>query len=410
MGLEDGVVFVNNFIAQLQENLSLPLDAAMVERVFVETQGACAPRTRKLMGESFLTQSMHAWKNPLFKFMVLHILPILGFDFVLAQLVGGVRPAPLLNMLPKPRRGGIVGFDDDHSGHPSILRVLMKFVTYISLILCGIWALIYADAPARSDPRFSYADGIFRLDMSGILLIMLIEGWRRTNKLSILQWPVIWALLTDLFGFQVISPFFYLFNYGVNSQRGRLQWVTTNRPVVLPAAKAIFPVVTLFYMLPVASRSLMGQLDTTADFIRNSGLSSWPAATSAALVTLAFSLTRSREDSFFGRKYLGHIRIGYKCIFALLSLLHLSSLAWQAKNKSLFWPFPARLAELVWLLATYSEVSRYHRIRQHSLLNVALIVIGFLVVGPGATATAVWYWREELDEESQAKAQAPGIA
>ena len=403
MGMEDGAVLVNQLMRQLGNDPSASLDPTQIERAFIDTQSTCEPRSRKLMRESFLTESMHAWKNPLLKFAVLNLVPKLGFDFVLAQFVEGVRPAPIVETLPRPCRDSLVGFDDDHSDTPSILRTLMKCLTYLSIVLCGVWALVHPNAPSISDPRFAQADVLYRLDMSSILTIMLIEGWRRSNKLSILQWPMVWALLADLFGFQIVSPFFYLANYWTNSQRGRLRWTAINRPMNLPAAKAIFPAVTLFYILPTASRSLLGYFNTTAELNWNDAISAWPTATCAAIVTLAFSLISNETDTFFGKKYLGHLRMSYKCMFALLTLLHLGSLAWQIRNDYLFWSLPARLAEFVWLLATYSEISHYHHVRQHAVLNVTLITMAFLVAGPGATAAAVWHWREGLDEEIRPK-------
>ena len=405
MGLEDAAVLVNQLMKQLGEDQSLPLDAARIERVFVDTQGARLPRTQKLMKASFLTQNMHSWKHPVLKFLAIYLAPALGIDFIIAQFVDNARPGPLVEALPKPNRGGLVGFDDSHPDLTSTPRTLINSFAYVSLILCGIWASIYKNAPAGPDPRFDYADGLFRLDMSGVLFVMLIEGWRRTNKISILQWPVMWALLADLFGFQTVSPIFFLVNCWSNSRRGRLQWAAPNRPVILSAAKGIFPIVTLFYMLPMVSRILMERLNTSANSVWNNGISAWPAATSAALVTLAFSLANHEVDTFFGKKYLGHLKIGYKCMFAALAVHHLSTLLWQVKHGYLLWPLPARLAELVWLLTTYSEVHFYHRVRWNAFLSVALIVVGFVVVGPGATTTAVWYWRERLHDESQTKIQ-----
>ena len=129
MGMEDGAVLVNQLMRQLGDDPSASLDPTQIERAFIDTQSECEPRTRKLMRESFLTESMHAWKNPLLKFAVLHLVPKLGFDFVLAQFLEGVRPAPIVETLPKPYRDSLVGFDGDHSDPPSILRTLMKCFT-----------------------------------------------------------------------------------------------------------------------------------------------------------------------------------------------------------------------------------------------------------------------------------------
>lgn len=412
MGIEDGVVLVNQLVRQINQSSSPSLDTARISEVFDKTQKLRESRSKTLMAESFLTQSLHSWKNAALKFAAVHLVPKLGFDFILGQFLNGVRPGPCLEALPKPERKNLVGFDDEHPDPPSVVRWLAKCFAYIALILCAVWASIWAwssgsvDGGIQHDPQFSRADGLFKLDMSGTLIIMLVEGWRRTNKTSLLQWPLIWALLVDFIGFPIIAPFFYLVNFWVTSSRGRMEYNALSRPMILPAAKTIFPAIVLFYLLPVAFGAFASYSSTTSGLAWTNQVSLlWPAATGAALITLIGSLIPCEKDAFFGEKYLKYLRAGYKCMFAALTLLHLSTLGWQFKNNFLLFALPAHVSELVWLLAVYSEVRHYHQIKNHLILQVVLIVIAFLVAGPGATAVAFWYWREETNKRSQEKSQ-----
>lgn len=411
MGIEDGVALVNNLKRQLDAKVSPSLDTTQIHEAFDETQKSRESRSRTLMDESFLTQSLHAWKNPLLKFAVVHLVPRLGFDFILSQFLNGVRPGPCLEALPRPERRCLVGFDDERPSPRSPVRWLVKCVAYVALILCAIWAAgsawsaKSADGGIQHDSRLTRADGLFRLDMSGTLIIMLVEGWRRTNKTSLLQWPLIWALLVDVIGFPVVAPFFYLANLWISSSRGRMQYTALSRPMILPAAKVIFPAVVLLYLLPGAFGAFRSDFDTASFLAWTGNMPLWPAATCTALVPLVASLIPSEQDTFFGEKYLRHLRAGYKFMFAFLTLLHLASLGWQFKNNTLLFSLPARIAELVWLLAVYLDVRHYHQIRQRLQLHVSLIVLAFLIAGPGAAAVAVWYWREEINKRGQEKAQ-----
>ncbi len=410
-GIEDGAVLVNQLIRQLAQNKLASLDTAQINEVFAKTQNLRESRSKILMRESFLTQSMHAWTNSALRFVAVHLIPKIGFDFILARLLDGVRPAPLVEALPKPVRKGLVGFDDEHQEISSAARYSVKFLAYLSLSLCGVWALCSASNPEFTDvgkelgPILAHRKGLFQLDMMGTLIIMLVEGWRRANKLSIIQWPIIWAILIDLAGLQVVAPFFYLTNFWVTSFRGRMQYTALSRPVILPAAKTILPAVFLLYLLPISLSTFLGRSDIASRFAWAVDMLPWaPFATCVALATFITSSIPGERDTFFGEKYLGYLRASYKCMFAALALLHLGSLGWQIKNHCLLWPLPARVAELVWLLAVYSEVRHYQHLEQHLPLHLALILLGFLVAGPGATAVAVWYWREEVNKRVQEKA------
>ncbi|RYP61688.1 hypothetical protein DL771_010039 [Monosporascus sp. 5C6A] len=412
--IEDAAVLVNQLMKQLQENPSSSLVATQIHQVFVQTQNLRESRSRTLMQQSFLTQSMHSWTNPLLKFAAAHLIPWLGFDVVLAQIVDAVRPAPRVEGLPLPPRKKLIGFDDEHPEPPSAARSWLKRLVYSILILCAMWEansarnLTYADAGTELDCELARVDGLFRLDMAGTLIVMLVEGWRRSNKTSPPQWPMLWALTVDLVGFQVVAPFFYLVNYWITSRRGRIQFTDPSRPMILSAAKTIFPVVILLYMLPIAVTTFTSQLGMASQPARVGPPSSLPSAGCTALATLLISMIAGEKDTFLGQKYLKYITFGYKCMFGTLALLHLASLGWQIENKCMLCPLPVLLAEFAWLLGVYSDVCHYNQIRKGVLYHTVLITLGFVLVGPGATVMAVWHWREEARKPSQEKRQGQG--
>ncbi|RYP47219.1 hypothetical protein DL768_006695 [Monosporascus sp. mg162] len=185
MCIEDAAVLVNQLMKQLQENTPSSLGLTHIHEVFVQTQNLRESRSRTLMQQSFLTQSLHSWTNPLLKFAAAYLIPWLGFDFVLAQIVDAVRPAPRLEALPLPPRKKLVGFDDEHPEPPSATRSWLKHFVYSTLILCAMWAVnsasnsTYADAGTELDRELARVDGPFRLDMTGTLIVMLIEVYSR---------------------------------------------------------------------------------------------------------------------------------------------------------------------------------------------------------------------------------------
>ncbi|RYP05266.1 hypothetical protein DL764_003927 [Monosporascus ibericus] len=409
MCIEDAAVFVNQLMKQLQEDPSSSLGLTQIHEVFVQTQNLRESRSRTLMKQSFLTQALHSWTNPLLKFVAVHLMPWLGFDFVLAQVVDALRPAPRLEALPLPPRKKLVGFDDEHPEPPSAARPWLGRLVYSTLILCAMWAVnlarnsTYADAGMELDRELAQVNGPFRLDMAGTLIVMLIEGWRRANKTSILQWPMLWALTVDLAGFQVVAPFFYLVNYWITSRRGRIQFTDPSRPIILSAAKAIFPVAILLYMFPIAMTTFTSQLGMASRLAWVGALSSLPSASCTALATMLTSMIGGEKDTFFGQKHLKYTAFGYKCMFGTLALLHLASLGWQIKNKCILWPLPVLLAEFAWLLGVCSDVCHYNQIRNGALYQIVLITLGFILVGPGATVMAVWHWREEARKQGREK-------
>ncbi|KAI1082434.1 FAD/NAD(P)-binding domain-containing protein [Whalleya microplaca] len=388
--IEDGAVFINLLTRELKSSPSAHLSAPQVRKILSKMQELRIERTKSLMKESFVTQGLHSWANPLYKCAALYVLPNLGFDFMLSRLIGAQIQAPHLEGYEIPYREKLVGFDDEHPEPQSNLRSAVKIQAYAILALYAVSSL--NNSQLLGIELGVASTGANTVQETSMLVIMLVEGWRRTNKLSPLQWPFIWALLGDYVGLRRVAPWFYLVNFWTSSGQGRLLYVLPRRLMVLSAAKAIFPAVSLLYLLPALLGSYT-DLSTLAPTFANT--LRLPPASCAVLATLAFSFISTDTDTFFGTKYTRYLRIGYAGVFGVLALAHvfaLSSLTsyqlLQASSLSAYVP------DIVWLTAVVSETCHYHKLQHQLILYMALVLLGFLVVGPGATTIAVWYWRE----------------
>lgn len=358
--------------------------------MFAEVNRIRRPRAAALVAESWLAGSMHCWKNPVMKFFYMHVVPRLGIDLVVQQFLGTARGAPRLDGLVPSRRGmGYVGFDDEHP-EPARGRRVRYAIQMVALLAL----LAYAAAPL-----FGYAGttGLAPPALAGPLTVMLVEGWRASNKLSLLQWPLLWALLGDFTaaGWSTAAPLFYAATLGALFYRGRLQFTAPFAPVTLAASKAIFPAVFLCYILPTVLQTLPRPSPAAGAW----GL---PSVTGTVLAVGALALLgTAREASFYGVKYLRYVELGYYTTFIALALVHLQGLedmaatataAAAASSAALARAGP----ELVWLAAVVSEVCFYHRLQAWLPLALAALALGCLVVGPGALAVAVWIWRESF--------------
>jgi hypothetical protein len=402
--LEDGVTFVNLLSRQLNSSTSSPptLTASQIHNIMEQTQNMRKSRNQKLVEESFLAQKMQAWKTPLFKFFATQVLPRIGFDFVLALFLDGARAAPTLEGLPLPRRSAAVGFDDQHPEPKSLVRSMAKSLAYLVLVSAAAYTVIGPrlglefETVADSDQE----SNLHRINIGGLLAVLLVEGYRRSNKLTVVQWPLPWALLGDYVGFGSIIPFFCLANLFVYSSRGRMQVAITHRVMVLSAANVLFPVLGLSYLLPAAYTLYFQSGGTLVVELRSwiSCLSQPQPASIAVLVTFLASLLPMGQDSFFGDKYLRYLNRGFGILFVVLALFHIRYSGGPMQMNPLSSMMPAYASMLAWLIATVLEVHHYcHRsTRGSTLVPMTLVPLGFLLVGPGATTIAVWWWRELL--------------
>jgi 2-polyprenyl-6-methoxyphenol hydroxylase-like FAD-dependent oxidoreductase len=409
MCIEDAATFVNTLTSALSDGHSLPLSAAQIESVFADIQAARQSRISTSTTESFLAQKLHALSTPFFMFLALHILPLVGFDFTLGMFVDMARAAPTLHGLEVPHRPMLVGFDDTNPEPKGWGKRLVQWTTTGVLSAASAWAVFGRNTSSTTDDQDpsenenTKGSALLTLHMTAIMSIVLVEGWRRSNKLELLQWPIIWALVADLAGVQVATPLFLLVSHFLITTRGRMTYTGLRQPINLSAAHTIGPVVALVLLIPSA---LSFFLPSTVSGLSSNLITTWRpsssspsfVATAAVVATYLLSYTTSPRP-IFDTAYIKPIQASYLILAILLAVLHGATLPWlfSLPLSSVLGAgvLVAFAAHAVWLVAMTCDVCQHFNRSTSQIWAHALAVLGACVVlGPGATTMMLWFWRE----------------
>lgn len=395
MCFEDAATFVNLLTATLSTGLHL--DSEQVEQMFHELERLRVPRTTGIVNESFLAQSMQSWQNPLMKIFYMYVVPRLGVDFILAQAMSNNCPAPRLEGLPVPDRPALVGFNDLNPEPKNPIRLLVKWAAFLILLLSALITGIFGQTASNRLEHTVEWDRI-----SGVLAIMLVEGWRRNNTLSLLQWPVVWTVLGDfLLGWQKTIPLFLLATYFTHSRNGRFQYTAPSRPMVLPAVRVLPIAFSLAVYVPSITAGLGHQfwdplqpLATLGAAFVSISAHIWADRGIPPVVETIYY--RDRRVSDFFKHHVAYLYGSYAFTFGSLAAWHFSvdsgSQPWSsAEMMSLMERY---LADLAFLIGTVSEVCFYTGMGPCALACAAMVPISLYYLGPGPTYVAVWCWRE----------------
>ncbi|KAK8129732.1 FAD-dependent monooxygenase andE [Apiospora kogelbergensis] len=384
MCIEDAAVFVNLLAAHL--DTSLPLGPEHVEQMFSELERLRVPRSTAIVNQSFQAQSMQSWQHPLMKLFYMYVIPKLGLDFVLAQAMKGNCAAPRLERLPVPDRRALVGFNDLNPEPIDPVRLLFKWGAFGALLLSTFTTVIFGQA-IPSLPGLTVAPD----HINGLLIVMLVEGWRRNNALSLLQWPVAWAVLGDfLFGWKRTIPLFLLATYFTHSLNGRFQYTAPNRPMVLSAASVI-PIAIIFAN---AVPSPLRPLATIATLSVSVSSLIW---TDRSIPCVNEGADLLAHVSAFFEHHAVYLCVLYTVAFAGLTSLHLSYVGsgfqlWS--SAAVLSTIGHYLADLAFLIGTVSEVCFYTGLGRWASVYAAMVTVGLVYLGPGSAYVAVWFWRE----------------
>lgn len=390
MCFEDAATFANLLTAKLRTGLHL--DSEQVEQVFSELERLRVPRTTNIVRESFLAQSMQSWQNRLMKIFYMYVVPRLGVDFTLEQTMKTCCPAPRLEGLPVPDRPALVGFNDSNPEPTNPIRLLLKWAAFVILLLSALTNGIFGQAAiSNSAEHTAEWDRI-----SGVLVIMLAEGWRRNNTISLLQWPVMWTILGDfLLGWQRTAPLFLLATWFSHSRNGRFGYTAMSRPMVLTAGRVLTVAFVLANYAPgVAARlgheswDILQPLPTLGAVFVTICSHLW---TKGGIPPVETHIGRDRRVSAFFDHRVGYLYMFYSFAFGNMAILPYDVGLSSVVALSLLRRY---LADLAFLVGTVSEVCFYTGMGSFALAYVALVSVSFFCLGPGPTYVAVWCWRE----------------
>ncbi|OJD27062.1 hypothetical protein ACJ73_01550 [Blastomyces percursus] len=270
----------------------------------------------------------------------------------------------------------------------------------------------------------------FLISFFPVVAIYTIESVRKRNSLNLLTFTSFWAILCQVFGIAIIGPLYYA-AYVLTSSSTNYWW-PVSRQVPTSYAKALLPALLLGYLLPTL---LFLYHEYSGHRLIEAMSLIWkpaPIYINIILGLLSALHVKVYPDSprtppadkpmpdlpFLNRVYL--------LVFSVSALTHIFTLSAALAPRYLgisiadifiplitgglqpfsvpetrictiwlveFWIFWT--ATTVWYVLAVWDMDRVGRARVNIGVAAGAVVMGTIIVGPGATAAAVWYWREE---------------
>ncbi|CAG8052089.1 unnamed protein product [Penicillium salamii] len=328
-----------------------------------------------------------------------------------------VREAVLAQTISLP--GGVkVPLRQVYTGLQPIDRILQSLVT------------VFLPAVSNSSaPEQALQSLYFLATMLPIIAILTVEGYRPRNRWTLLASPALWGVLYQLRGIGLIAPIYFAMSIFHSASVG--YFTPTSRTIPVSVAQALLPALVLGFVLPTMMMFFPLQ-DTLSS--RQVFIALWqPAPIYVALLTDIVSrgikwLGRSapvRLDDQFGTSVCGdipYLRIVYAAVGGISACFHFALiLSWIASGSGfitralipldsfgqvssladgIFIFFQndfllVAIATMLWCLTSIWDMYRMGISNVSWQVGCVGLVLACTAVGPGATAAAVWYWREK---------------
>ncbi|KAK5207798.1 hypothetical protein LTR72_007405 [Exophiala xenobiotica] len=284
-------------------------------------------------------------------------------------------------------------------------------------------AAAYMPALNNWDQHF----GILHMYFLGMLVqpiaIWSVEAYRKRNALTPVSLITIWFTLVQWAGVGIYMPVYYAAYTYVSEPE--TYWWPLNREVPIQYAKSLVYAIMIGYTLPTILMYIPWKDPSTVQNLE----SLWqPSPMFVPLICgilgcfyvkrqKVIQVSRTAKETF---PDVAHLKRVYVVTGALGFLLHVYCLAKILSSAdlsltSVFWPdFTAQpkafgealrsifladfwgfhIATYVWLCMAAWDLKRMGRANVDIGKASALIAVGSLIIGPGATMSAVWYWRE----------------
>jgi hypothetical protein len=306
-----------------------------------------------------------------------------------------------------------------YTGLQPVDRILQSLVTVFLPVVANI-----------SRPEQSLQGLYFLASLLPIIAILTIEGYRPRNKWTLLASPALWGVMYQLRGIGLIAPLYFATSLFHSSS---VSYFTPRSRTISPVtACAVIPALVLGFVLPTMMMffPLQDSLNTRQIFI-----ALWqPAPVYVAILTEVMSRafkwigrstavkTERQVDSDFNRD-LPYLRMVYVAVGSISACFHLALiLCWVISGTEIiaraFIPFDSlaqvssladgvfiffqndfllvAVATMLWCLASAWDLYRVGISNISWQVVLVGLALGCTMVGPGATAAAVWYWREEV--------------
>ncbi|KAI1824881.1 FAD/NAD(P)-binding domain-containing protein [Xylaria intraflava] len=423
--IESAAEFVNALVDTRKKRPNQSLDGLSqpeIEAIFQHVQDSRFNRAELTVASSHELQALSAMERPLFaKFAQRVLMPLAGKHNFFRELSNRVKGASNLKHLPKPSRPYVYPYDHDLPAKP----LTGPFSRIMRPLFClGFIMLVYASetrgqvatpeelvsvgsnllSPAKATPVY------YITSMLSPLLMYSAEGSRIGRQGSLIGLPLIFILdmLRRGLGRTSLS---YALVYALHSPQ-----VTVDRSIPVEVAGSLIPATIMGFILPAIS--LAYSQPNAGNWQRWASM--LPVTFHAVLKISKLVMARvkpSTEDTdrhteWYSTDDVRPLNLAYKLAFGIQAMAHIGAIASytlgtgnsiaKAASGILSSPGGSGLLSFaagsighslyqIWELRKQGYVTTWSGLKAASAL-----VLGSVVVGPGASSLAVYRWRENV--------------
>ncbi|VUC23749.1 unnamed protein product [Clonostachys rosea] len=451
--IESAAEFVNGLV-KVRDSRADGLDGLSngnIETIFQYVQSARRGRANDATNHAHIGQFLLATEFAPATFLLRKwIVPIMDDQLVINFFSFMLPGAARLQHLPMPKRRHANPFDDEVPGKPFSRRIfILGLLVFTGIMISLIWSS--PDAwPLMPDPHswsgqtaaslVSTLMTIPEHDLAAKLccvyclaqfvspiLIYTIEGYRTGHRATFISLPFAILAATQIWGIWLVAPIYAIF-HGF-----QCHGYCTGRYIKPEVAKSLIPSLVLGYIVPTVT-----MLTLTDGISWQALVTFWqmgpllvPILTrlisSSVLWYNRYGCSKEAEKDDECERYsdvdLLYLKIAYTFAFTIQVIVHImvcayvltrpepslssifigtynlvSNSGYSAEANTLFFTHAMAVSVLaVFLHCIYSIWmlrARGYVMTRQAIEAVMLVTFGQILIGPGATWTGLWYWRE----------------
>ncbi|KAJ6007764.1 hypothetical protein N7540_011740 [Penicillium herquei] len=324
------------------------------------------------------------------------------------------------DLVAKTLQNGLI----NNSGIDMELRESYTGITSIDKILRTLVTIFIPAIANNSNPEQPFQLLYFLLTVLPLMAIFTVEGYRQRNQWTLISSAGFWGILYQLRGIGCIAPLYFATSLFVS--RNKTFLIETGRTVQV--AQFILPALMMGYLIPTILLFLTwGDSDTPQVVI-----ALWqPAPLVVSILTTVLSMasrmmfpsvTQKDDSPVDTESDLPHLRTLYQVTGTIAACAHTGlmlagALSSEISLTRLLFPTDSfapvkTLSEgvfvffqndlllmtascFLWCLASLWDLHRSGLPSFDMRVCFLGLIAAYVIVGPGATVAAVWFWREE---------------
>lgn len=409
-----------NRLKDLLQTTQSPIESE-IESIFHHLQEERRPRTQILTDGARGLAHMESFGTSLLKLIMLHLFPRVPGENILASIGESMTQGEPLKYLPLPARSKrLLPYDEEVQATPRYRSTAASYAWICLFIFTGslrfiLPAILPNEVPSLTPegptrPHFLHTWNPYIEDTYfAITAFWTIESYRSAFSLGPILTPIPWIVLARYCGWEVVLPFYFAIWVLGSSFRGFYHpWPRA----ILPAAARALPMAVCF---AVTKREAFTRFRILTS-LNNPAIPHLLIPIVTALVEWCIVRVHGRrwepvyQFSDYDMKYLDQF---FSCS-VIPAFRHVVMLFFDIfpDLRQGYGPLLLRVPEILnfgiftlliaaWLLFTAWDLRRV-RVLNLNLVTVSFyIILGIILLGPGATLIGAWWWREKLWEKSR---------